>query len=49
MLKCGITGHSGTLGSQLIKKKFNFEFIIFKDDICIKKKYINGSRKINSI
>ena len=38
MLKCGITGHSGTLGSQLIKKKFNFKFIIFKDDICRKKK-----------
>ena len=38
MLKCGITGHSGTLGSQLIKKKFNFKFIIFKDNICSKKK-----------
>ena len=24
MLRCGITGHSGTLGSQLIKKEFNF-------------------------
>ena len=38
MLKCGITGHSGTLGSQLIKKKFNFKFITFKGDICRKKK-----------
>ena len=37
MLKCGITGHSGTLGSQLIKKKFNFKFIKFKRNICNKK------------
>ena len=45
MLKCGITGHSGTLGSQLIKKKFNFKFIIFKDDICIKKKIYQWIKK----
>ena len=38
MLKCGITGHSGVLGSELIKKKFNFKFIIFKNNICNKKK-----------
>ena len=38
MLKCGITGHSGVLGSELIKKKFNFKFIKFKGNICNKKK-----------
>jgi UDP-glucose 4-epimerase len=38
MLKCGITGHSGTLGSELIKKKFNFKFCKFKGNICNKKK-----------
>ena len=38
MLKCGITGHTGTLGSELIKKKFNFKFIKFKGNICNKKK-----------
>ena len=45
MLKCGITGHSGTLGTQLIKKKFNFKFIIFMDDICLKKKNISMDQK----
>ena len=45
MLKCGITGHSGTLGSQLVKKKFNFKFIIFKDDICRKKKIYQWIKK----
>ena len=45
MLKCGITGHSGTLGSQLIKKKFNFKFIIFKDDICRKRKIYQWIKK----
>ena len=30
-------------------KKFNFKFIIFKDDICRKKRYINGSKKTNPI
>ena len=48
MFKCGITGHSGTLGSQLIKKKFNFKFIIFKDNICSKKK-INQWIKKNKL
>ena len=48
MLKCGITGHSGTLGSQLIIKKFNFKFIIFKDNICSKKK-INQWIKKNKL
>ena len=38
MLKCGITGYGGVLGSELIKKKFNFKFIIFKENICNKKK-----------
>ena len=45
MLKCGITGHSGTLGSQLIKKKFNFKFIVFKEDICRKKKIYQWIKK----
>ena len=45
MLKCGITGHSGTLGSQLIKKEFNFKFIIFKDNICDRKKIYKWIKK----
>ena len=36
MLKCGITGHSGTLGSKLIRKKLDFKFIKFKGNICNK-------------
>ena len=38
MLKCGITGYRGVLGSELIKKKLNFKFIKFKGNICNKKK-----------
>ena len=29
---CGITGHTGSIGKNLIKKD-NFKFIFFKDDI----------------
>ena len=47
MLKCGITGHSGTLGSQLIKGKFNFKFIKFKENICNKKKLQQWIKKNN--
>ena len=47
ILKCGITGHSGTLGSRLIKGKFNFKFIKFMEDICNKKKLQQWIKKNN--
>ena len=36
-LKCGITGHTGVLGRELIKKNKNLNFIKFKGDITKKK------------
>ena len=48
MLKCGITGHTGVLGSELIKKKFNFKFSKFKGNIC-NKKQINQWFKKNKL
>ena len=36
MHKCGITGHTGVIGSNFIKKKFGFRFIKFKGDISNK-------------
>jgi len=36
MHKCGITGHTGVIGSNFIKKKFGFKFIKFKGDISNK-------------
>ena len=29
MIRCGITGHTGTLGKTFVKKKYNFKFIKF--------------------
>tara|TARA_B100002019_G_scaffold291744_1_gene312803 strand:- start:860 stop:1006 length:147 start_codon:yes stop_codon:yes gene_type:complete len=38
-LKIGITGGRGIIGTEFRKYyKKNFKFIIFKEDICIKKK-----------
>ena len=48
MLKCGITGYGGVLGSELIKKKFNFKFSKFKGNIC-NKKQINQWFKKNKL
>ena len=36
-LKCGITGHTGILGRELLKIKNNIKFIKFKGDITKKK------------
>ena len=47
-LKCGITGHTGILGRELLKKNNNLEFIKFKGDIT-KKKHIKEWLKNNSI
>ena len=35
--RCGITGHTGVLGSEIIKKKFGVKFIKFKGDLTLKK------------
>ena len=35
-LKCGITGHTGVLGRELIKKNKNLNFIKFKGDVTKK-------------
>ena len=37
MIKCGITGGTGSIGSVLIKKVSNFKFIKFRGDITNKK------------
>ena len=45
MLKCGITGYKGILGSELIKKK-KFNYIKFKGDITDQKtveKWVNNN------
>lgn len=34
---CGITGHTGSIGKNLIKKKNNFKFVYFTKDITQKK------------
>ena len=39
MIVCGITGHTGVLGSNFVKKNPNIKFIRFKDDLS-KKKHI---------
>jgi len=46
MIKCGITGHTGNLGSVLIKSKKNIKFFKFNGDITNKNlvsKWINSS------
>ena len=51
MLNCGITGHSGVLGSELTKKKIGLRFIKFNGDITKKKSVDNWikSHKIDII
>ena len=34
---CGITGHTGVLGSEIIKNNFGVKFIKFKGDLTVKK------------
>ena len=34
---CGITGHSGSIGKNLIRNKKNFKFLYFKKDVTNKK------------
>ena len=34
---CGITGHTGVLGSEIIKNKFGIKFIKFEGDLTVKK------------
>ena len=36
-INCGITGHSGVLGSEVLKKNSKFKFIKFTGDIVKKK------------
>ena len=36
-INCGITGHTGSLGSELLKKNIGVKFIKFKGDITNKK------------
>ena len=43
-IKCGITGHTGVLGSELIKKNKKIRFIKFKGDISNKKNIQNWFR-----
>ena len=46
MIKCGITGHTGNLGSALIKANKNIKFFKFNGDIKNKnlvKKWINSN------
>ena len=40
-IKCGITGHTGVLGSELIRKNKKIRFVKFKDDISNKKNIQN--------
>ena len=43
-IKCGITGHTGVLGSELIRKNKKIRFIKFKGDISNKKNIQNWFR-----
>ena len=45
MIKCGITGHKGVLGSFL-KKKLKYRFIKFNGDITKKKMSTSGYIKM---
>ena len=47
-LKCGITGHTGILGSEFLKKNSDLKFIKFKGDIT-KKKHIKRWLQNNPI
>ena len=45
MIYCGITGHTGNLGSKFIKIARNFKFNKFKGDITKKKDVENWIKK----
>ena len=47
MIKFGITGHTGLIGSQIIKSKKKFKFIKFNGDIRDKKDIIKWIKKKN--
>ena len=47
-INCGITGHSGVLGSEVLKKNSKFKFIKFTGDI-VKKKDIKKWLQKNKI
>lgn len=47
MIKCGITGSSGSIGSILIRNISNFKFIKFYGDITNKKKVDNWVKENN--
>ncbi len=50
MIKCGITGHTGNLGSVLIKSKKNIKFFKFNGDITNKNlvsKWIKSDNRIS--
>ena len=38
---CGVTGHTGSIGKNLIKKKKNFKFLYFTQDIT-KRKHVEN-------
>ena len=45
-IKCGITGHTGSIGKQILKEGSSFQFKFFKGDITKKKdvkKWIKNS------
>ena len=37
-IKCGITGHTGSIGKQILKEGSSFQFKFFKGDITKKKR-----------
>ena len=46
-IKIGITGHSGSLGKEIVKSKFGFNYSFFKGDIRSKSKilkWIDGKK-----
>ena len=46
-IKIGITGHSGSLGKEIVKSKFGFNYSFFKGDIRSKSKvskWIDGEK-----
>ena len=46
-IKIGITGHSGSLGKEIVKSKFGFNYSFFKSDVRSKSKvlkWIDGKK-----
>ena len=51
MIKCGITGHTGNLGTTIIKDNKNIKFFKFKGDITNKNlvnKWVNLNEKLKT-